>query len=100
MLHTFIDMFQLAIFPRIMLLFLFTLSTAATPAVAQLRAGTPVQAVLGWHSTSPHTPLMTCNEGFVPYCCGALLSDPEDPDNMLCEEGEKLSGLSLHGHCG
>lgn len=85
-------MLQLAVFPSTTLLFLFTLSTA-TPAAAQLQAGTPVQAVLGWHSTSPHTPLMTCNEGFVPYCCGAFLSDPDDPGNMLCEEGKIFSGL-------
>ena len=80
---------QLAVFPGIMVfLFLVALSATATlAAVTPARAGTPVQAVLAWHSTSPHTPLMTCNEGFVPYCCGAFLSDPDEPDGMRCEEG-------------
>jgi hypothetical protein len=30
---------------------------------------------------------MTCNEGFVPYCCGAFLSDRDEQDGMRCEEG-------------
>jgi hypothetical protein len=48
-----------------------------------------VQAVLAsWHSTSPHTPLMTCSPGFAPYCCGAFLSEPDDLDNTWCEDGK------------
>jgi hypothetical protein len=75
------------------------LALAPAPAHREGRRGTPVQAVLAsWHSTSPHTPLMTCNPGFVPYCCGAFLSDPEDLDNMWCEDG-KNSAPGLLEEC-
>ncbi len=61
-------------------------------APTQAGAGTPVQAVLGWHSTSPHTPLMTCSPEFEPYCCGAFLTDPDGPgDSSLCDQGKKTS---------
>lgn len=52
-----------------------------------------MQAVLGWHTTSLHTPLMTCRWPFVPYCCGAFLSEPDDLDNTRCEEGESMTGI-------
>ncbi|KAH8906161.1 hypothetical protein BR93DRAFT_928774 [Coniochaeta sp. PMI_546] len=66
-----------------------TLLLATSPSLVRgSMVETPVkQAVLSWHSTSPHTPLMTCNSGFVPYCCGAFLDDPGDPGASICQDG-------------